>query len=58
MTHHLDPFLTVIDRALAARDRTLTLLLGPRCGYGCGERVYAKDRSGHEYYEHAGEEQT
>lgn len=36
-------------------ERLLTWLLGPRCPYGCGQRLYPKDHAGHVHYDHAGD---
>lgn len=35
--------------------RLLDWLLGPRCPYGCGQRLYARDTDRHTWLDHAGD---
>ena len=33
----------------------LDWLLGPRCDFGCGQRVFPRDRVAHYRFDHAGD---
>lgn len=50
-----DAAVDVILAALTVRDVILDRLLGPRCAYGCGQRLYPRDIALHEHYDHAGD---
>lgn len=59
--------MTVLDRATDAlvgvafwldqtRDKGAAAVFGPRCRYGCGQRIYPRDCDRHEALDHGGDE--